>query len=224
MSQQTLSPKAQQTRRHIFETAMRLFGERGYEETTMRDIAAAAECSLGLAYRYFSSKDEIMLAHYEQLGRDAIAQIDAMPPGPIALLYREMLAGLLARLTPYRDALGAVFGAAMNPNSNVAVLGINTAMLRERTIEAIGGMVAKATDAPRQAQIQQIATILYSAQLLILLFWLYDRTPGQQATGKLLDFTQEAMQLLRPALILPPVARSVARLAEILEPVFGKGA
>ena len=59
--------KSEQTREHILETALDLFAEKGYAETTMRDIAGAADCSLGLAYRYFARKEEFILALYERM-------------------------------------------------------------------------------------------------------------------------------------------------------------
>lgn len=49
--------KAEQTRQRILDSALELFASKGYEGTTMRDIAAQAECSPGLAYRYFSGKE-----------------------------------------------------------------------------------------------------------------------------------------------------------------------
>lgn len=62
-----ITSKGERTREHILDTALRLFSEQGYEQTTMRGIAAAAETSLGLAYRYFTSKEDLVLALYERL-------------------------------------------------------------------------------------------------------------------------------------------------------------
>jgi hypothetical protein len=42
-----LTEKAEKTRERIFQTALGLFVEQGYDKTTMRDIAKADECSLG---------------------------------------------------------------------------------------------------------------------------------------------------------------------------------
>ena len=57
-SERVLTPKARRTRERILEAALALFAERGYEATTMRDVAREAGASLGLAYRYFESKEE----------------------------------------------------------------------------------------------------------------------------------------------------------------------
>ena len=50
-----LTPKAQQTRELILETALALFASQCYQDTTLRDIAARADVSLGLTYRYFGT-------------------------------------------------------------------------------------------------------------------------------------------------------------------------
>src|ERR1700716_4216611 len=55
---------SEDTRRHILETALALFRERGFEETTIRDIAGKAGLSLGAAYYYFKSKEAIVGAYY----------------------------------------------------------------------------------------------------------------------------------------------------------------
>src|SRR5579862_4191303 len=61
------TPRAEDTRRKIYDAAMELFREKGFEETTMRDIAAKAGVALGGAYYYFSSKDAIVLAFYGEM-------------------------------------------------------------------------------------------------------------------------------------------------------------
>ena len=83
MDQSNLTPKAQETRQRIFDTAVKLFMEKGYEETTMRDIAAEAGCSLGLAYRYFESKEVVVIQLYRQLAVNTTARIDALPTAPL---------------------------------------------------------------------------------------------------------------------------------------------
>ncbi len=57
--------KKKQTRAAIMEAAFTLFGERGYENTSISALAKAAGIGKGTVYSYFSSKSEILLAFCE---------------------------------------------------------------------------------------------------------------------------------------------------------------
>jgi AcrR family transcriptional regulator len=51
-------------RRHeIFNSAVKLFAEKGFTETSMREIAEAAGVGKSTLYDYFPSKDEILIAY-----------------------------------------------------------------------------------------------------------------------------------------------------------------
>jgi AcrR family transcriptional regulator len=53
--------KKQQTRETIANAALRLFAERGYDETTLADIATAANVAPRTIFAYFESKEDILL-------------------------------------------------------------------------------------------------------------------------------------------------------------------
>jgi AcrR family transcriptional regulator len=53
--------KKQQTRETIARVALRLFAERGYDETTLADIAAAADVAPRTIFAYFEGKEDILL-------------------------------------------------------------------------------------------------------------------------------------------------------------------
>lgn len=52
----------EERRQEIVETALELFTKKGYENTTIQDIAEHMKVSQGLCYRYFKSKQEIFVA------------------------------------------------------------------------------------------------------------------------------------------------------------------
>src|SRR6516225_4270478 len=53
--------KKQQTRENIAHVALRLFAERSYDETTLADIAEAADVAPRTIFAYFESKEDILL-------------------------------------------------------------------------------------------------------------------------------------------------------------------
>jgi len=219
-----LTPKGERTREHLLDTALRLFTAEGYEATTMRDIAAAADCSLGLAYRYFASKEEFVLALYGRMEQEFAAYVETLPPVPLAQRFGQTMRAKFAHLAPYREAFGALAGAALNPRSNVAVLSDTTAEVRLHVSAMFLAVVRGATDAPRELVARDLATALYGAHLALILFWLYDRTPNQRATDELLSLVCDALGIARRLLRLPPLARVLARFVRIIGPMFGGAA
>src|ERR1700680_2147627 len=61
-----LTGKGELTRNTILESALQLFRDKGFDATTMRDVANQAGVALGAAYYYFDSKDAIVMGFYER--------------------------------------------------------------------------------------------------------------------------------------------------------------
>jgi AcrR family transcriptional regulator len=69
---------AAERRRQILSAARTLFAERGFDATTTRDLAAAADINDALIYRYFPDKQAILAALVDQ----AIAVFQGLPKPP----------------------------------------------------------------------------------------------------------------------------------------------
>ena len=62
--------KGEQTRTQIFKSALQLFRERGFDSTTMQEIAKYAMVVKSAAYYCFPSKEAIVQTHYETVQSD----------------------------------------------------------------------------------------------------------------------------------------------------------
>ncbi|SNS57041.1 transcriptional regulator, TetR family [Geodermatophilus pulveris] len=91
------------THQRIYDTAMALFAECGYEEVAIGQIATAAGVSVPTFYAHYASKDELIMALPE---RAEVAALLAAAPAdrPLAERLRLILGGFLAGMAAERRA------------------------------------------------------------------------------------------------------------------------
>jgi len=90
------------TRRHILETAARLFQSQGYARTTTQTIAAEAEVAEVTLFRHFGSKEKLFQAVAQKLsGSDMLSSIESKLTGDyhadLLLIGQHVLPGLIAQ-------------------------------------------------------------------------------------------------------------------------------
>src|ERR1700755_2415926 len=81
--------KKQQTRDALVEAAARLFAEKGYDGTTVADIAAAADVSTRTFFSYFRAKEDVLFAGTDQRLQAIAQSFDALPAeSPLEAVHR----------------------------------------------------------------------------------------------------------------------------------------
>ena len=97
--------KLQETRERLTRGAMALFLERGFEATTIDDIAASADVSRRSFFHYFASKEDVVAAWQEGAASALVAEIVARPAGESMLTAAEnAIAAALKRIDPAEAA------------------------------------------------------------------------------------------------------------------------
>ncbi len=88
-----ISKEPEVRRQEILDTAMQLFYEKGYEKTSITDIAKNMGVAQGLCYRYFTSKEEIFDTALDQYAQKLVERLtDGIleKPGPLRQIIIEM--------------------------------------------------------------------------------------------------------------------------------------
>ena len=148
--------------------ALRLFAEKGYDETTVEEIAFAAAISPRTFFRYFPTKEDVVLwDEYDPLAPDLLAaRPDDEPPAQtLVAIMREALAGLQRR----------------DPEGLLVKVRLLTSVpeLRARLMEqqATGAQWLAAQQAQRRGQavdeiaLRVVATALGGAAMVALDLW-----------------------------------------------------
>jgi AcrR family transcriptional regulator len=87
--------KKQQTRETIARAALELFTERGYDETTLADIAEAAEVAPRTIFSYYESKEDILLCEEVGFLDNLRRKLDGRPAGTTTVdAIREFLSSI----------------------------------------------------------------------------------------------------------------------------------
>src|SRR5579862_8124120 len=73
--------KRLRTRDTIVRVALELFAERGYQSTTLVQVAAAAEIAPSTLHRYFRSKEDLVFSEFEGLRDSCRSHIIERPAG-----------------------------------------------------------------------------------------------------------------------------------------------
>jgi TetR/AcrR family transcriptional regulator, fatty acid metabolism regulator protein len=76
----------------ILQTAAALFARRGYFDTSMREIAAAANIAVGTTYLYYPTKEDLLKGIFEHSSQLLLEQINTVLPGDETSATRRLLA------------------------------------------------------------------------------------------------------------------------------------
>jgi AcrR family transcriptional regulator len=216
-----VTPRAEDTRRRIYEAALALFRQKGFESTTMRDIAVKAEVALGGAYYYFASKEAIVLEFYREMQEASQEKILAALKSERKLRdrLRCILEKRLELLAPNRKFCDALFRHAPDSHDPLSPFSEETRAIREQAIEhlrvAVDGSEMKVSADLKP----HLPYLLWLYQMGLILFWLYDHSPRQARTRKLMDLSLGmVVNLIRLSSLplLRPVRKTVLEMVETI--------
>lgn len=202
--------KSDATRESILEAALRLFRKRGFEKTTMRDIAKAAGVAASAAYYYFPSKEAIVLAYYERT-QDAHAELARAGMKRAHTLEGRLRAVLHAKIDSMahdRKLLSALFRSIGDPTSELSIFASKTRRVRDESIALFAEAIAP-EELPADLK-RTLALAFWSLSMGLVLFFIHDDSPQQKKTRVLVDRSIDLVAPMIPmAPMLAPLGTSV---------------
>jgi AcrR family transcriptional regulator len=192
--------KKARTRAAIREHALRLFREQGYQATTVEQIAAAAEVSPSTFFRYFPTKEDVILQ--DDMDTRMIEAFEQQPPelNPIAAIR----AATRQALTSYTEADLASFQETAMMTMTVPEVRARAIDEFARTIQVIAVAVAKRAGRPADdLAVRAFAGAVIGVMMSVTVPW---ETLGAEGTCWTFEKTfpqiDEALALLEAGLPL----------------------
>jgi AcrR family transcriptional regulator len=218
--------KSEETRKKILAAALRTFREKGFEQATMRQVAAEAKVALGAAYYYFDSKDAIVMAFYEQAQQELEPELEEALARSRTLEQR--LRGIITRkieyFAPNRALMGALSGH-IDPEHPLSPFSEATAPIRDRDVLIFRRAVDESKLRVPATILPYLPRLLWLYQMGIFLFWVYDHSPQQKLTVVLFDKTLQmillALKLAEMPLVAPLLRPLYRPAGELLKAVYG---
>ncbi len=213
--------KAEETRSRILAAALELFRRRGFDETTMREIATEAGVALGSAYYYFASKEALVMAFYAKASQEMTAQIETRLTEAKGLesRLRAILDVKFEYFAPNRLFLGALSRHAADPHNPLSPFSKETAHIRELDLKRFDAALAGSRTAMPKDIASYLPSVLWLYQMGLILFWISDRSPNQIRTRQLRDKSLSvlvtALKLARFPLLRPLRKKIVELLTTI---------
>jgi AcrR family transcriptional regulator len=213
--------RSARTRAQIVHAALTLFREQGYQRTTMRAVASAAGVSVGNAYYYFSSKEELVQGFYDVLVVDHAERCAGVfaTSTDFADRLRGTLLAWVAAAEPYHAFAGQFFATAAQPDNPLSPFSPDSTPTREAAVAIHRELIAGSSVRVADELAADLPELLWLYQLGIVLYWVHDRSPGLIGTHALIEHTVPMVARLVRLSRLPvirPLARQTVDLVGLL--------
>ncbi|MEH0449642.1 TetR family transcriptional regulator [Streptomyces sp. B21-102] len=200
--------KKAKVKQAIQRETLRLFTERGYRETTVEQIAAAAEISTTTFYRYYPSKEEVILSGIHERGQGegrgeglggglgggrerSLHFVSELPAGvSVVEGLRAVLRGI-QRSGALEGDRGALLARLRMINDTPELRALNAQRTQEGLRELAGLLAGPSGADPDGYEMRVLAAAVGGAVTETLRYWV--ERDGEPDIGDLFDRTLELM-------------------------------
>ncbi|MEV0698780.1 TetR/AcrR family transcriptional regulator [Saccharopolyspora sp. NPDC050389] len=194
--------KKQETRRLISDHATRLFIEKGFEETTIAEVAAAARVAKKTVTNYFARKEDLVLDHQDEFIATLARTVADRRPGESALAsLRRAFEATITAQDPVAGFAGPDFTRmiAGSPTLTACLRGLHDQReqaLAETLADTVGGQRSDITVRTAAGLLGAVHRILFQRIQELTLAG----STNDEIAGTLAGEAARAFDLLEPAL------------------------
>lgn len=218
--------KAAATKERLFQIALELFAQEGFEATTMRRIAEKAEVAPGAIYYHFPSKESLVHEYYRMSHLEHLKALSGQLDNERSFEKRLLLVidSKIRGALPYKDMARSLFRNAANPESELSPFSAESSDLRNASIQIFEEVVAGAKDKFADEIRATLPRYLWLYQMGIILFWIYDTSKDSRRTFQLIEQTVPLIASLNQQLMSPlarPFRKKIISILQSNAPHFG---
>lgn len=200
--------KSDLTRERLFQTAMEMFSKKGFDNTTMRAIAAEAGVAPGATYYYFDSKESLVYEYYK-LSQDqhekALEGFFEKEKKFGKRLHKAVTSKIEVAM-PYKDMARALYRVAANPKSPLSPFSPESKDVRLQALRLFKEVVEGSTDKFHPEAKKILPEYLWMYAMGVILFWIYDESPRSAKTFEFIDRTVPLIESLNQMIQSPLAA------------------
>jgi AcrR family transcriptional regulator len=187
----------------------------------MRDIAEAADVAVGASYYYYSTKEELVLAYYEDAcSRDTefAAQLVTKVSG-FKERFSLFLQYKIAQLSENRCFMNILARSAANPEDPLSPFGPQTKHIRDDAMQLLSSLIEGSDLKAAEKFKPYLPGLLWLYMMGSIFFWIHDRSKGQAITNKVIEFSVSLVTQLLWLSSLPltdPINKIALRLFDLV--------
>jgi AcrR family transcriptional regulator len=174
-------------RERVIGAAVELASDGGYEAVQMRDVAGRADVALGTLYRYFPSKDHLLIAALAEQVSTLQRRLSQKPPrgGTSADRVVDVLRRASRALEREPRLTAALVTALSSPDPSVAES-------KQQVYDILGSVVVDAVDGDTLGESDAVVRVLGHVWFAALVSWVGGMAPA----GRMGDDLEVAARLI----------------------------
>lgn len=215
--------KADLTKKALYQTAIKLFTQKGFDKSTMREIAREAKVATGAIYYYYPSKESVIQDYYWELHEEHLEALGDLFEKEKSFEKRlhQTIRLKIDLAEPKKTLSRALFRVAANPQSPLSPFSEESRSTRIEAFKVFQDLVEGSNEKFHADLKKLLPFYLWFYQMGIILYWIYDSSEDSKKTYDLIDKTVPLVVYLNKKIQSPMAAPIRKKVLGVLNSFHG---